>query len=122
MRDKRLLTAELVQQLPEEQRISAESARVAWWYNLRPNGGMRLTTLGYMTFCDQLDLEQYEYTISDPLKFNQHLVLALDRKLQMPYYIVTKKGVPKSIIFFSSREAVLVNLYGDLEKFLDNYS
>ena len=75
-----------------------------------------------MTFCDQLDLEKYEYSITDPKQFNQQLILALDRKLQMPYYIVVAKGIPKKIIFFGSKEAVLVNLYGNLEKFLDNYN
>ena len=122
VRDKKKLTEELILLLPEEQRISPQSARIAWWFNLRPRGGMRLTTLGYMTFCDQLDLEKYEYSITDPKQFNQQLILALDRKLQMPYYIVVAKGIPKKIIFFGSKEAVLVNLYGNLEKFLDNYN
>jgi hypothetical protein len=40
----------------------------------------------------------------------------------MPYYIVATKGVPKAVVFFDSKEAVLANLYGDLEKFLDNYN
>jgi hypothetical protein len=50
------------------------------------------------------------------------MILSLDRKLQMPYYIVATKGIPKSVVFFDSKEAVLANLYGDLEKFLDNYN
>jgi hypothetical protein len=39
----------------------------------------------------------------------------------MPYYIHAVKGVPKKIIFFGSQEAVLVQLYGNLNKFLENY-
>jgi len=122
VRNKLKLTEQLVNQLPEEQRISVESARVSWWYNLRPTGGLRLTQLGWFALADTLDLEFYEYRIDDPMKFNQHTILDLDRKLQMPYYIITTKGVPKSIVFFGSKEAVLANLYGSLEKFLDNYS
>lgn len=121
MRDKRTLTEELIALLPDDQRISAESALPAWWYNIRRNGGMRLTTLGYQIFVERLELEHYSYTIDDPLLFNQQTILKLDRKMQMPYYIHAVKGIPKQIVFFGSREAVMVNLYGNLQQFLDNY-
>ena len=121
MRDKKKLTRELVALLPEEQRISPESAFSAWWYNLRSTGGLRLTTTGYITFVDYLDLTQYEFHIPDAHEFNLRTVIALDRQLELPYYIVIKKGVPVSVIFFGSKEAMLVNLYGNLQKFLDNY-
>jgi hypothetical protein len=122
VRDKKKLIDELIALLPEEQRISPESAFSAWWYNLRSTGGLRLTTLGYITFVDCLDLTQYEFKIDDVHEFNLRTVIALDRKLDMPYYIVIKKGMPISVIFFGSKEAMLVNLYGNLKKFLDNYN
>ena len=121
MRDKKKLTEELVVLLSEEQRISPKTAFGAWWYNLRSTGGMRLTASGYHAFVEQLDLEHYSYSIDNPLLFNQHIILKLDRKMQMPYYIHAVKGMPKQIIFFGSKEAVMVNLYGNLQKFLDNY-
>lgn len=121
VRDKKKLTQELVALLPEEQRISPESAFSAWWYNLRSTGGLRLTITGYITFVDYLDLAQYEFRIEDAHEFNLRTVIALDRQLELPYYIVIKKGVPVSVIFFGSKEAMLVNLYGNLQKFLDNY-
>jgi hypothetical protein len=121
VRDKRKLTQELVELLPEEQRISPASAFSAWWYNLRSNGGLRLTTMGYTTFVDYLDLAQYKFQIPDAHEFNLRTVIALDRQLELPYYIVIKKGIPLSVIFFGSKEAMLVNLYGNLKKFLDNY-
>jgi hypothetical protein len=92
-----------------------------WWFNLRKNGGMRLTGPGYVAFVKDLDLEHYEYAIADPMIFNQHMILDLDRKMQMPYYIHAVKGIPRKIVFFGSREAVMVNLYGNLQQFLDNY-
>jgi hypothetical protein len=122
VRDKKKLTQELVALLPEEQRISPASAFTAWWYNLRSTGGLRLTTIGYITFVDYLDLAQYEFRIEDAHEFNLRTVIALDRQLELPYYIVIKKGVPLSVIFFGSKEAMLVNLYGDLKQFLDNYN
>jgi len=121
VRDKRQLTQKLINLLPGDQRPTTESILPIWWYNLRKNGGMRLTATGYSTFVQVLDLEHYEYTINDPVTFNQHTVLALDRKLQMPYYIHVVKGVPKKIVFFGSREAVVINLYANLQQFLDNY-
>jgi len=121
VRDKRKLTEELINLLPDEQRISTESALPAWWYNIRRNGGMRLTALGHQIFVERLELEHYSYSIDDPLLFNQTTILKLDRKMQMPYYISAVKGIPKHIVFFGSREAVMVNLYGNLQQFLDNY-
>jgi hypothetical protein len=121
VRDKKKLTEELIALLPNEQQISAESALPAWWFNIRRNGGMRLTGLGYQVFVDDLALEHYSYPIDNPLLFNQTTILKLDRKMQMPYYIHAVKGIPKKIVFFGSKEAVMVNLYGNLQQFLDNY-
>ena len=121
MRDKKKLTEELIALLPDEQRISVALAMPAWWFNIRRNGGMRLTGLGFQTFVDNLELEHYSYAIENPLLFNQQTILTLDRKMQMPYYIHAVKGIPKRIVFFGSKEAVMVNLYGNLQQFLDNY-
>ena len=121
VRDKKKLTQELIALLPDEQRISVASAVPSWWCNLRRNGGMRLTSTGYQTLSEDLDLEHYSYSIDDPHTFNKQLILKLDRKMQMPYYIHAVKGIPKKIIFFGSKEAVMVNLYGNLQQFLDNY-
>ena len=121
VRDKRKLTEELVKQLDPDLGITLKRAMHTWWLNIRKNGGMRLTGPGYTVFTEQLDLARYEWSIQDPHQFNQHVILALDRKIQMPYYISATKGIPKKIVFFGSREAVMVNLYGDLQKFLDNY-
>ncbi len=82
---------------------------------------MRLTGPGHQTFVQDLALEHYEYAIDNPMLFNQQTILDLDRKMQMPYYISASKGIPKKIVFFGSKEAVMVNLYGNLKQFLDNY-
>ena len=82
---------------------------------------MRLTHEGYNAFVNELDLECYEFHIPEKTKFSQRTVLELDRRLNMPYYIKRDRHRVSKLIFFSSREAVLVNLYGDLEKFLQNY-
>ena len=121
VRDKQKLTQELLELLPEDQRITLAQAIPAWWYNIRKTGGMRLTGRGYTTFVEQLELEHYTYTIEDSLQFTHQNILAMDRKMQMPYYIHTVKRIPKQIIFFGSKEAVMINLYSNLQQFLDNY-
>ena len=80
---------------------------------------MRLTGPGYAVFTEQLDLARYEWPIQDPHDLTQRRLLDLDRKLHMPYYIHAVKGIPKTIVFFGSKEAVMLNLYGDLNRFLD---
>ena len=121
VRDKLSLTKILIEELSPDDRISIGEARILWWHNTRRNGGMRLTSQGYHTFRVLLNLTYYEFNIDDPIQFNQKIMLDLDRKLQTPYYILSVKGIPKKIVFFGSREAMVTNLYGNLKKFLDNY-
>ena len=121
MRNKKKLTETLVNQLDPDWGVTVKKAMHTWWFNLRSTGGMRLTSAGYHAFTEELDLENYSYNIDDPTNINQQMILDMDRKLQMPYYIHAVKGIPKKIIFFGSREAMVTNLYGDLKKFLDNY-
>jgi hypothetical protein len=121
VRDKKKHTETLVGQLDPDWGITVKKAMRTWWFNIRSTGGMRLTSDGYHVFCKELDLEYYSFSIDDPTEFNQQMILDMDRKLQMPYYIHAVKGIPKKIIFFGSKEAMVTNLYGDLKKFLDNY-
>jgi len=121
VRDKLTLTKQLVQNLSADSAVSVATAMRTWWFNIRKTGGMRLTGPGHRVFTEELDLARYEFAIADPHQFNQHVILDLDRKMQMPYYISATKGIPKKIVFFGSREAVMINLYGNLQQFLDNY-
>jgi len=121
VRDKKKLTETLVAQLDPKLGITVEHAFNTWWHNLRNTGGMRLTTKGLDTFCNSLKLEHYDYCI-DPFDLNSKIIIAMDRRLQQPYYIVTKKMIPVKIIFFGSKEAMTANLYGNIKKFIDNYT
>jgi hypothetical protein len=121
VRDKRKLTEQLLAHLDPEVRTTLETSMHTWWFNIRNNGGMRLTANGYRVFCEDLDIASYDYVIEDPLEINQQLILSLDRKIQTPYYIHVVKKIPKKVIFFGSKEAVMVKLYGNLRQYLDNY-
>ena len=120
VRDKKKLTETLVEQLDLELGITVEHAYNTWWHNLRNTGGMRLTASGLNALSNLLKLEHYDYRI-DPFDLNSKIIIAMDRRLQQPYYIVTKKMIPIQIIFFGSKEAMMANLYGDIKKFIDNY-
>jgi hypothetical protein len=122
VRDKLELTHVLVSQLPDHRRITADQARRTWWVNIRRTGGLRLTDQGYAALVMDLDIERYEVAISDPARFQQRLILKMDRKLKMPYYVLFEKRIPRKVMFFGSREAMLARLYGDLERFLEFYS
>lgn len=115
---KYLLTQSLVQISAVEPAVSVEQAMRTWYYNIRAQGGLRLTELGYQTLI-KLDLEQWTVPVADPkTTLSKRLLLELDRKLQYPYYIDYRK---KMLVFFSSREAMLATLYGDVAQFLRNY-
>jgi len=115
--NKREITQRLLEMLPDGHATDLDQALKLWYMNIRDSGGMRLTVIGY-TVLITLGIESWNMNI-DPKKVNKKTILDLDRKLQWPYYIDTKK---KQIIFFSSREAMLATLYGDLGSFLKQYS
>jgi hypothetical protein len=120
VRNKLALTQGLILQLDNTD-ITVSQAMSNWWFNRRKTGGMRLTASGFAVFTTALDLARYEWQIQDPHAISQRVILALDRKLRMPYYISATKGIPRKIVFFGSQEAVWINLYGNIERFLENY-
>jgi hypothetical protein len=79
-----------------------------------------LTKIGYETFSKHLELENYDYNV-EPFAINSKMIIALDRKLQQPWFIIMHKQMPRTLVFFGSKEAMMANLYGNLKKFLDNY-
>lgn len=122
MRDKFALTHELLKHLKDQKSITFEEARAHWWYNLKQDGGLRLTALGYLTLINDIELDCYRYVLKENEFINIRTVIELDQRLQMPYFIASKKGVPTEIIFFGSKEAMMARLYDDLHRFLTNYT
>ena len=122
MPDRKLEIVErLMPQVPMEYQQSADSAMKTWWVNIRRDGGMRLTDLGYEIMHDVLRLESWELDLRDREHtiFTKRLVVDLDRKLEWPYYIeVSVKRRRRRIVFFGSREAMMATMYGDLAKWL----
>jgi hypothetical protein len=117
MPNKLHLTEELLGYLPQEEKILIEQAMVTWWFNLRDEGGLRLTNTGYIALKKSIQLETWRFELNKPRATkNKRLILALDRKLKWPYYL-EKSWVD----FFNSKEAMMAQMYPNLETFLELY-
>ena len=122
MRNKEQITQAILDQLPEEIQLGfkdLDDAMMYFWMNFRESGGLRLTKNGYEVLTKILKLESWALDI-DPHKITKRTILQLDRKLTAPYYIAVRRvGEPK-IILFSSREAIMASLYGDITAYLQS--
>jgi hypothetical protein len=106
----------LLPTVPESIRETVDQAMISWWMNLRSQGGLRLTDHGYKIMHDVLCIESWSVDISTPKSaLSKKVILAMDKKLDWPYYIAVGK---KKVVFFSSKEAMMASLYGDLKTWL----
>jgi len=114
------ITQQLVELLPDGEVCDYNQAMSTWWYNIRKSGGLRLTDIGLRIFKDILEFDTWSADIStNKQRVNQRILLQLDRNLDWPYYVDRKK---QKIHFFSSREATLATLYGDVHEWLSKTS
>lgn len=99
--------------------IDEETALVSWYQNIRNSGGLRLSPLGYQAFMTA-GIEHWSVSFGGAVRhLSVPTLMGMDKKMKYPYYLDFKK---KQIVTFSSREAMLATLYGDLQKFLENYN
>ena len=115
MLTKQSITQQILTGLPEDDRPTLEEALQSWWMNFRDGGGLRLTNAGFMAF-GTCDLETYSFAVPTNLVAIARHLLILDKKLDCPYYI--KIGKNPQIVLFGSRQAVMLAMYGDLEKWM----
>ena len=108
-------TERLLESLPEDDRPTLEEALQSWWMNFRDGGGLRLTNAGFMAF-GTCDLKTYSFDVPPNLPAVARHLLTLDKKLDCPYYI--KIGKNPQIILFGSQQAMMLAMYGDLEKWM----
>ncbi len=112
------ITQHLVGMMPDKLELTV--ALNQWWFNLRRSGGLRLTDHGFRALHDDLDLANWRFAVPDwRTTMNKQIYLELDRKMQYPYYVDKRN---RCVIFFGSREAMMANLYGDLETWLKSLS
>lgn len=97
-------------------RQTVDQAMNTWWMNIRRDGGYRLTYHGYNILKNHLQLQSWKFDLPDKTVLTKKTVLELDRKLKWPYFIDIKN---KRIIFFSSQEAMMAVLHGDIGRWLN---
>ena len=85
-----------------------------WWINIEDN--WRLTWYGYACLTDLNEKSwEFDFDIKD---IRPWMYLTLSRKLKAPFYIVDNKKHAKLVVF-DSRSAVMINLYGNLIRWLE---
>ena len=119
MLNKLTITKELVNQLPDDTKYTVEMAMQYWWTNLRIAGGLRLTDAGKVAF-ERLDIAHYAFSLSNTVILSAKLLLTLDKKLTCPYYITP--GKKPSLIVYGGKEATMLTMYGDIQRFVDSLS
>lgn len=117
MPNKSEITQKIIETSDRLDKFDLDSALKTWYQNIRSNGGLRLTTYGYKIL-RSLEIESWSWPWPEQKGYiDKKLLLDMDRKLQYPYYINAKT---REIVFFSSREAMMATLYGDIKKWLEN--
>ena len=109
-------TQQFLAHLPAAAEVSVARALVDWWQDPRPESGMRLSWAGYAVLVNDLDIEFWQFNFSKQ-GIPPWIYLRLDHSLTAPYYIVDNKKIT-SLMVFSSRDAMMINLYGDVEKWI----
>jgi hypothetical protein len=120
MLNKHTVTKQFLEQLPGKVQPlpTFDRALKQWWFNIRENGGMRLTEHGYIVF-NVLELERWEHNLDSKI-INADLLLTLDQKLTCPYYITP--GKKPRLVMFGSQETMMLKLYGDIDQYLSMLS
>jgi hypothetical protein len=118
MSNKRIFTQQFLLLLSETDCITLDQAMVSWWQDLRFNGGLRLSFEGFQLL-KQLKVEYFNFDVLPGTHARAQVLIVLNKSLECPYFLQAGK-YPK-IVFFGSQEAVWINLYGNIERFLENY-
>lgn len=113
---KRIITEEMLGTLHENSRHDVRTALIKWWINSRENGGFRLTKQGFKI----LERMQYENYVFDVMHISTPKnLLTMDKHIECPYYIDGLGCYKSKLIIFGSKEATIIKLYGDFNKFLN---
>ena len=114
----------LTQQLADSISLSYQQAEDEWWF-AKNKTGLRLSDTGCDIFVTKLDIQHYVWKPDKSIKITPKILLQLDRKIEHPYYLQlggptwSKKSFVHAIVLFGEKQAMLLNLIGDLELWLN---
>lgn len=109
-------TTQFLEHMPAVQQLSIDQAMTVWWHDPRHSGGLRLSWTGFADLVDHLDLEHWTFNF-EKQGIPPWIYLKLDHYLTAPYYIVDNKKIT-CLTVFSSRDSMMINLYGNVEKWI----
>lgn len=128
MSNKLAITQALVKLLDIDQTLPKNSTNdllFKWWATGRTGDSLRLTDEGFEAFT-KAEIEFYDFTLFDKktnLKKEEFkkFTLSLGKKIRCPWYINFKNQKPKSayIRVYDSKVAMMIQLYGNFQDFLD---
>ena len=95
--------------------LDAEQASRIWFWDIRRNGGLRLTAGGY-TAMKQAGIQSWSVPF-ERKSLDKKTMLEMNRRIQWPYFISTR---PPELVLFSDTDAVMATLYGDVRSWLQN--
>lgn len=122
---KEIITEAVQTQLPStalDRTATPDSILTKWWASGRQEG-LRLTEWGDMNFrLAEIEFYQTDFKLREGTSHHAYL-LELNKKIKCPYYLgVNKENKNKQtyIRFYDSKIAMMVNLYGSLNDYLDS--
>jgi hypothetical protein len=114
---KLLVTNEMLSTFAVETRYDLRTAFIKWWINSRKNGGLRLTSSGFKIL-ERMQYNTYHFN-ANKLTTSSNLLL-MDQHIECPYYIDGIGAIESKIVIFGSKEATMINLYGNFNAFLSS--
>ena len=121
---KEQITQSVLEQL-NDNLMSFEHAMKTWWQNPMRDRAMRLTQIGDLQF-RHAGLEFHDHSISTKNQSYYQFMMELSKKIKCPYYIDVKPSTdgglkPQPFIrLYDDRISMLLNLYGDLDTYLQS--
>lgn len=119
---KELVTQQIIKELDiDGPTWTQDEAMKKWWMVQRPDGGLRLTDIGDLSFrYAKIEFYNYDFFINSSNGWHNYL-LELNKKLKCPYYIgVNKVNDSKQpfIRLYDSKIAMMVSLYGSISDYI----
>lgn len=116
---KEQITQAVLEQLDDDL-LSFEHAMKSWWQNPRRDGPLRLTSIGDLSF-RHAKLEHHDHPIKTKDKSYYKFIMELGKKIKCPYYIDIHVDTKKPYIrLYDDRISMMLNLYGDLDTYLNS--
>lgn len=117
MPNKQEITQAVIQSLGTDTPWTLDLAMKSWWRNIRDQGGLQLSGIGYRVFRDLAQLESFEFDLDCTMLNGANLII-LDKKMTCPYVFIRSRGQRAQIVMFGSREAMMATLYGDISRWV----